>query len=151
MLWNNWHLPSSCLDLTIVIAYWLDYRNQRLLLLSVFRTLLHVWYWICVLVITSQTVYVNCIGFQSSQGFSSSCVWWCISSTLAADRLTLSISVILCNWLLTMLVAQVLLQLHGTFYQDCAISLGSAPSRSLALRSGIRFRIVFIRLNQTFL
>jgi len=34
----NRHLPSFCLDLTIVIAYWLGYRNQRLLLFSVFRT-----------------------------------------------------------------------------------------------------------------
>jgi len=39
---------------------------------------------------------------------------------------------------------------HGTFYQDCALSLGSAPSRSLAVRPGIRFRIDFIRLNQPF-
>jgi len=125
------HLPSSCLDLTIVIAYGLDYRNQRLLLFSLFGTLLHVWYWICVLVIASQMVYVNCIDFQLSQGFSSSCVWWCISSTLATVRLT---SVILCNSLLTMLVVQVfvLLQPHGTFYQDCALSLGNAPSRSVA-------------------
>jgi len=69
--------------------------------ISVFRTLLHVWYWICVLVIASQTVYVNCNGFQSSQGFSSSYVCCCISSTLAAVRLK---SVILCNSLLTILV-----------------------------------------------
>jgi len=70
---------------------------------------------------------IICIGFQSSQEFSSSCVWWCISSTLATVRLT---SMILCNSLLTMLVVQVfvLLQLPGTFYQGCALSLGSAPS-----------------------
>jgi len=54
MLWNNWHQPSSCLDLTIVIPYWLDYRNQRLLLFSLFRTLLHVWCWICIFVTASQ-------------------------------------------------------------------------------------------------
>jgi len=121
MLWNNWHLPSSCQYLTIVTAYLLDYRNQQLLLCSVFRTLLHVWCWICVLVIASQMVYVNCIGFRLSQGFSSSFVWWCIWSTLAAVRLT---SVHQFNSLLTMLIVQVfvLLQLHGTFYQDCVLS-----------------------------
>jgi len=37
------------------------------------------------------------------------------------------------------------------FYQDCAVSLGSAPSRSVVLRPGIHFRIDFIRLNQLFL
>jgi len=52
--------------------------------------------------------------------------------------------VILCHSLLTMLVIQVFvpLQLHGTFYQDCTISLGSAPSPSLAPRPGIHFRMI---------
>ena len=45
----------------------------------------------------------------------------------------------------------VLLQLHGTFYQDSGLSLGSAPSRSLAPRRGMRFRIDFIRLDQPIL
>jgi len=45
----------------------------------------------------------------------------------------------------------VLLQLHDTFYQDCALSLGSVPSRSLALRPGIRFRIDFIDWSNHFL
>jgi len=66
---------------------------------SMIATLQRVLIWICVLVIASQRVCVNCIGFQLSQGFRSSCVWLCISSTLAAVRLT---SVILCNSLLTM-------------------------------------------------
>ena len=77
----------------------------------------------------------------------------CISFTLAAVRHT---SMKLCNSFLTMPVVQVfvLLQLHGTFYQDCGLSLGSAASRSLAPRRGMcgmRFYIDFIRLNQPIL
>ena len=58
----NWRhvLPSSCLHLTIVIAYWLDYRNQRLLLFNVCKTLLHVWCWIYVLESAYQMVFVSC-------------------------------------------------------------------------------------------
>jgi len=50
------------------------------------------------------------------------------------------------------LVAEVfvLLQLHGTFYQDSALSLGSVPTPSLALRPAIRFQIDLIQLNQPF-
>ena len=43
------------------------------------------------------------------------------------------------------------LQLHGTLYKDCGLSVGSAPSRSLAQRLGMRFRVGFIRLNQPIL
>jgi len=35
-------------------------------------------------------------------------------------------------------------QLHGTFYQDCTLSLASASSRSLYPMPGIRFGIDFI-------
>jgi len=38
------------------------------------------------------------------------------------------------------------IELRGSFYQHYALSLGSAPSRSLAPRPGIRCRIDFIRM-----
>ena len=49
----------------------------------------------------------------------------------------------LCNSFLTMPVVQVFVlhKLHGTFYRDYGLSLGSAPSRSLAPRRGRCFLI----------
>jgi len=135
MSWNNWHLPSSCLDLTIVIACWLDN-----------------WINDCYSSACSERCWFNMVlnlrprdsildGLRQlhwlplSQGFSLDCVWWCISSTLAAVRLT---SVILCNSLLTMLVIQVcvLLQLYGTFYQESKTGLRTICGESAFSSSG---------------
>jgi len=116
MLWNNWHLLSSIL--TIVITYWLDYRNQRLLLFSMFRTLLHVWYWIYVLVIASLR-QLHWLPIESRIQFKLCLMMHLIHTGHCPSYISDTGQLVADH--ASRIQVFVLLQLHGIFYHDCAL------------------------------